>query len=102
MRVYSKKFDAYYDPDTNKWEDDKCDDPKCEYCPGRPSKPLPEHATPSSVSSEITELMAASEALVKRWDSLAWKDGTHTGHYIDRLLVAVEKVRARQVEIRLA
>ena len=54
------------------------------------------------MNNEITELLSAADALVKRWDSPLWKDMPHTGHYIDRLRVAVEKARARQAEMPLA
>lgn len=38
--VYSEKYDAYYDEDTNEWLESTCDDPNCEYCSIRPKKPL--------------------------------------------------------------
>jgi hypothetical protein len=39
---YSEKYDAYYSTLRNEWLDDPCDDPECEYCPNRPSRPLTE------------------------------------------------------------
>lgn len=39
---YSEEYDAEYSPVRNEWLDSKCDDPECEYCPNRPSRPLTE------------------------------------------------------------
>ena len=38
--AYSKQYDAYYNQATNKWIDDRCSDPNCEYCTTRPAQPL--------------------------------------------------------------
>ena len=35
---YSEEYDAYYDKETGEWLEDKCDDPTCEYCTGRPDR----------------------------------------------------------------
>ena len=37
---YSEKYDAHYNPRKNEWLDDTCDDPNCDFCVGRPEKPL--------------------------------------------------------------
>lgn len=37
---YSEKYDANYDELTNEWLEKKCSDPECEYCAGRPDRPL--------------------------------------------------------------
>lgn len=37
---YSEQWDAYYDETTNEWTESKCSDPTCEYCAGRPEKPM--------------------------------------------------------------
>jgi hypothetical protein len=37
---YNKKHDAHYCPDCNIWLESQCIDPECEYCVGRPDKPL--------------------------------------------------------------
>ena len=37
--MYSDKHDAYFDPDTDTWDEPKCSDPECEYCKDRPEKP---------------------------------------------------------------
>ena len=37
---YSEEYDAYYCTYCNKWLEDKCDDPTCEYCPTRPEQPI--------------------------------------------------------------
>ena len=42
---------------------------------------------------DITELLAAADALIRRWDYPNWSDAKHTGEYIARLRIAVEKVR---------
>ena len=34
----NEQYDAYYYPDTNEWIEDKCSDPECEFCKGRPEK----------------------------------------------------------------
>ena len=39
MKQYNEQFDAYYDDETNRWLEDKCDDPECEYCSDRPEYP---------------------------------------------------------------
>lgn len=36
MKMYSEQYDAYYDGLTGEWLEDKCDDPNCDYCVGRP------------------------------------------------------------------
>mgnify|MGYP003338171978 CR=1 FL=1 len=37
---YSEEYDAYYDPNTNEWFESVCDDENCEFCNGRPERPL--------------------------------------------------------------
>jgi hypothetical protein len=37
---YNEDYDAYYCPNCNKWLEDECGDPECEFCSGRPEKPL--------------------------------------------------------------
>jgi len=41
-RQHSEKYDAYYCFECNTWLEDKCDDIDCEFCPGRPEKPVNE------------------------------------------------------------
>jgi hypothetical protein len=36
---YSTEYDCYYCEECNKWLEDKCDDPNCEYCKARPKTP---------------------------------------------------------------
>jgi len=36
----SEEHDAYYCPACNQWLENKCDDPACEFCAGRPERPL--------------------------------------------------------------
>jgi len=38
MKEYSEEYDAYYDPLTGVWLEDKCKYENCEYCVGRPEK----------------------------------------------------------------
>lgn len=38
--MYSERWDAHYSPLRNRWLDDRCDDPECEYCVDRPERPL--------------------------------------------------------------
>jgi hypothetical protein len=38
-RQYSNRYDAYYCELCNKWIDDKCTNPECEFCSKRPDKP---------------------------------------------------------------
>jgi hypothetical protein len=40
--AYSAEYDAYYNQRTNKWIDDRCCDPNCEFCTKRPNQPLKE------------------------------------------------------------
>ena len=40
IRIYYEDYDDYFCPKCNKWLESKCSDPKCEYCPKRPIKPL--------------------------------------------------------------
>lgn len=37
----------------------------------------------------MDELLQAAQAVVDRWDSPNWKDGTHTADYINRLRRAI-------------
>ena len=39
-QLYYDKYDAYFCPNCNIWKEKSCDDPECEYCRDRPSKPL--------------------------------------------------------------
>lgn len=36
--AYSERYDAYYDDETGEWLENKCGDPDCEFCKGRPDK----------------------------------------------------------------
>jgi len=45
VKKWSKKYDAYYDPDTLEWLEKKCSDKDCEYCAARPDK-APDYTTP--------------------------------------------------------
>lgn len=40
VTAYSDEWDAYYNKVTNEWIDNKCSDPTCETCTGRPETPL--------------------------------------------------------------
>lgn len=39
LSMYSEKWDCYFCNECNIWLEDKCNDPDCEYCVGRPPKP---------------------------------------------------------------
>jgi len=39
-KAYSEQYDAYYCETCNKWTEDKCDDPECEFCLARPATPM--------------------------------------------------------------
>jgi len=36
---YCEKYDAFYNPKKNIWLEEKCNDPNCIFCKGRPNKP---------------------------------------------------------------
>ena len=36
---HESRYDSYYCELCNKWLEEKCNDPKCEYCNCRPDKP---------------------------------------------------------------
>jgi hypothetical protein len=38
-KSYSEEYDCYYCESCNKWSEDKCDDPTCEFCIKRPVTP---------------------------------------------------------------
>ncbi len=38
---YCEKYDAFYNPETGEWLEEKCDDVKCGYCKDRPKKHIP-------------------------------------------------------------
>ena len=38
-RSYCPRFDAYYCERCDVWKEDRCSDPDCEFCKGRPEKP---------------------------------------------------------------
>lgn len=38
-RMYSERYDAFYNPETDTWLDSQCCDPTCEYCQDRPEFP---------------------------------------------------------------
>lgn len=40
MYGYSKEHDAFFDPETNEWTEDTCGDESCEFCVGRPERPV--------------------------------------------------------------
>ena len=37
-RLYDGRWDAYYDPNTDEWFENKCSDMSCDYCANRPDK----------------------------------------------------------------
>ena len=39
-KAYSEEYDAYYNPTTNEWFESVCDDENCDFCGGRPARPL--------------------------------------------------------------
>jgi hypothetical protein len=41
--LYSEKYDAMYCETCNKWLEDPCDDPACEFCTVRPTTPVVEN-----------------------------------------------------------
>jgi hypothetical protein len=42
--------------------------------------------------AEYEALLAAAQAVVDRWNSPDWKDGTHTAEYINRLSAAIAAI----------
>ncbi len=42
---YSAEYDTYYCERCNLWLEEKCNDPKCEYCNKRPDYPMEQEAT---------------------------------------------------------
>jgi hypothetical protein len=38
-KQYSEKYDTYFCGECNKWLEEKCTDPDCQYCTTRPEKP---------------------------------------------------------------
>jgi hypothetical protein len=38
-KEYSGRYDAYYCETCNRWLEDTCDEPECEFCAGRPLVP---------------------------------------------------------------
>jgi BMFP domain-containing protein YqiC len=44
-----------------------------------------------SLRARVAELERTGSAVVARWDSPDWKDGTHTKDYIDALRAALSK-----------
>ena len=38
MKKYREKFDVYYDGNTGKYLEKKCNDKECDYCKDRPKK----------------------------------------------------------------
>ena len=38
-KKYNEKHDAYYDDEKDEWLESKCDNPDCEFCKDRPTKP---------------------------------------------------------------
>lgn len=41
------------------------------------------------------EMLEALEAIIKRWDSVDWKNMSHTGEYINRARSVVAKARGK-------
>lgn len=39
-KVYYEKYDAKFCPQENKWLENNCFDPQCDYCKNRPEKPI--------------------------------------------------------------
>jgi hypothetical protein len=37
---HNERYDAYYCPECNRWNEPACSDPTCEFCSNRPEKPL--------------------------------------------------------------
>jgi hypothetical protein len=38
---YCSELDASFRPKCNRWREDKCRDPRCQFCSQRPARPLP-------------------------------------------------------------
>ena len=38
-KKYSEEYDCYYCESCNRWSEDKCGDPTCEFCNSRPESP---------------------------------------------------------------
>lgn len=36
---YNCDYDCYYSVSQDRWVEEKCSDPECVFCPGRPDKP---------------------------------------------------------------
>jgi hypothetical protein len=45
-RIYHVRYDAYFCAVCNRWLEHSCDDPACEYCRSRPTRPLTEDKKP--------------------------------------------------------
>lgn len=41
LRIYSSQYDAFFCAHCNKWIDEACKDPGCQFCSKRPWKPVP-------------------------------------------------------------
>ena len=39
-RSYNETYDTYYCESCNKWLEEKCSDPECEFCLTRPNSPF--------------------------------------------------------------
>jgi len=40
LSYYFEKYDSYFCPKCNRWLDEQCSDPNCEFCVNRPDIPL--------------------------------------------------------------
>jgi hypothetical protein len=48
-KCYSEQYDAHFCETCNKWLEEPCADPTCEFCTIRPEKPVVDTKTQTSV-----------------------------------------------------
>lgn len=52
---YSEKYDAYFCSKCDTWNESKCSDPDCFYCPNRPEKPSQDRIEPWTMATLIRQ-----------------------------------------------
>ncbi len=66
--VYHMRYDAACCPTCNEWREEKCSDPECMFCPGRPDLPLTLEEWGQWMSGELVarEIVAPTKEEAKR------------------------------------
>lgn len=68
------------------------------FCEGYESATKASEKRITELQAHVNQLREAGQAVVERWDSPNWSDGTHTRDYIDALRKAISSTPENKIE----